>query len=106
MHSKATEIIVPINANLLTLVLWKIPANPKQKPKKLAGIPMIDGTARKIAVRNPNKSSANLAIIANKAIIERIIDTFPNVDSNFRSIDKKRVLSLYVRSTVNHDNQL
>ena len=50
---------------------------------------MIDGTARKIAVRNPNKSSANLAIIANKAIIERIIDTFPNVESNFRSIKKE-----------------
>ena len=55
---------------------------------------MIDGTARKIAVRNPNKSSANLAIIANKAIIERIIDTFPNVESNFRSIKKEGFIPL------------
>ena len=57
---------------------------------------MIDVTTRKNPNKgdpperkNLNKNSANLENIASKAIIERIIDTFPNVEFPSRSIKKE-----------------
>ena len=82
----ADEIVVPINADFLILVFWKIPANPIQKPNRLAEIVIIvikkenHWEAKRLRIigddgmKSPIVKTTNFIALTSKANIEMIND--------------------------------